>query len=313
MLLQVKNLFKHFPHEGGSPIRAVAGVSLELAEEEVLGIVGESGSGKSTLARCLLMLIPPSSGQILYRGSEVTRLKGRDLLAYRRKVQIVFQDPYNSLNPLMTVGGTLSRPIKIHKLASSKKERMIRITDLLISVGLDPDMIGRFPHEFSGGQRQRIAIARALAVEPEAVILDEPTSALDMSVQAQILNLLKKLNRERRLSYFFISHNIHVINFLSDRVGVMYCGKLLEIGPKEQVRDRPGHPYTRSLFKAVPAIDAPKRREKDLARGEIPDPANPPTGCYFHPRCLETMEKCFRITPHLKEIATGHFVACHRA
>ncbi len=310
MLLEADSIEKRFHRQEGDFVRAVDGVSLSLSEEETLGLVGESGSGKSTLARCLLMLIRPTSGKILYQGRDVGTLNRRDMLSFRKQVQIVFQDPYNSLNPLMTVASTLSRPLRIHRLSPSKGKTREKTKDLMEIVGLDPDMIDRFPHEFSGGQRQRIAIARALAVDPRVIVLDEPTSALDMSVQAQILNLLKQLKRHKKLSYLFVSHNIHVVNFLSDRVGVMYCGRLVEIGPKEVVRDTPGHPYTQSLFRSIPSVDPTQRSKGEVTRGEIADPANPPRGCSFHPRCRYFQEICHRAEPDLREIAPGHFVAC---
>jgi len=311
MLLEAENIVKRFRRQEGGFVRAVDGVSLSLSEEETLGLVGESGSGKSTFARCLLMLIPPTAGKILYRGQNVGQFSKRDMLAFRKNIQIVFQDPFNSLNPLMTVGGILSRPLKIHNLSASKEETVGKIGALMKNVGLEPEMMGRFPHEFSGGQRQRIAIARALAVEPKIIVLDEPTSALDMSVQAQILNLLKQLKKDKKLSYIFISHNLHVVNFLSDRVGVMYCGKLVEIGPKEVIRDTPGHPYTGTLFSSIPSIHPNDRLKAKVTRGEIPDPANPPSGCYFHPRCPETEGLCRRSEAPMKEIGPEHFVACH--
>ncbi len=311
LLLEGRDLVKDFQRKSDrATVKALDKVSVHLGEEETLGIVGESGSGKSTLGRCLLDLIRPSAGEVLFRGENIEQFDRKELLAFRRSAQIVFQDPFTSLDPLKTVFGTLYRPLKVHRLVSSHSEARDRVADLMAQVGLEPDSMDRFPHEFSGGQRQRIAIARALAVNPKLIVLDEPTSALDMSVQAQILNLLKRLNREKRLSYFFISHNIHVIHFMSDRVGVMYCGKLVEIGPKEAVRDAPAHPYTQILYRAIPAIGSPTGVGRFRLSGEVPDPANPPAGCPFHPRCPQARRACQFCDLHPTEVSPGHYTTC---
>ncbi len=313
-LLEVKNLTKHFPIRRGilgrevGVVRAVDGVSFTLEEGETLGLVGESGCGKTTLVRSLLFLEPPTTGEVRFRGEPVTVA---DAQRFRRHVQIVFQDPYQSLPPRMTIGEIVADPLKIHKVGDQKTIET-RVRQLLAEVGLDPARSGDYPFQFSGGQRQRVGIARALAIEPSLVLLDESVSALDVSVQAQVLNLLKDIQERRRLSYIFISHDLSVVRYMSDRIAVMYLGRIVEHGPAEDVVEKPLHPYTRALLSAVPSL---RRRTATRARlrGEPPSPANPPSGCAFHTRCPLARPECAERRPELIEWLPGRQAACHFA
>ncbi len=316
VLVEIQGLKKYFVAEGGlfanpTYIRAVDSVDLRIEENEILGVVGESGSGKTTLGRCILRLIPPTSGRILFgQDADLLKLSGTETKKYRKYMQIVFQDPFSSLNPRKKVLEIIGGPMYLHG-ESDRKGLKQKVIQLLRDVGLDESSIYRYPHEFSGGQRQRIAIARALAVNPRFIVLDEPTSALDVSVQAQILNLLKKLKEERNLTYLFISHNVNVINFMCGRVAVMYCGKVMEIGPKDAIFNNPRHIYTQRLLQAVLSINPEARRKGVVTKGEVPDPANPPAGCRFNPRCDQALKKCLDEEPPLQFIDEAHQVACH--
>ena len=322
-LLEVAGLTKHFPIRKGlfsrvvGQVRAVDGVSFHVAKGETLGLVGESGCGKTTTGRCILRLIEPTSGSVKFAGQEVTTL-GRDALrAMRRRMQIVFQDPYSSLNPRLTIASMLAEPLHIHGLARGAKARE-RIAELLTLVGLAPDHARRYPHEFSGGQRQRLGIARALAVEPELVVLDEPVSALDVSIQAQIINLLQDLQKRIGLTYLFVAHDLSVVEHISDRVAVMYLGRIVEVASRDTLYTDPRHPYTQALLSAVPVPDPDRRSQRIVLRGDVPSAARPPAGCRFHPRCPRAeqpgaMARCSVEDPVLREVAPGHWVACHFA
>jgi peptide/nickel transport system ATP-binding protein len=323
-LLAVENLTKHFPVRDGlwrhdrRVVRAVDDVSLEIPEGATLGLVGESGCGKSTLGRTILRLHEPTSGRVHIAGTDVTALPRRDLRAFRRHMQIVFQDPYASLNPRMRVGEIIGEPLLVHRLGSAQ-QRTGRVEELLGSVGLRPEAARRFPHEFSGGQRQRIGIARALAAQPRLIVLDEPLSALDVSIQAQIVNLLEDLQGQRRLTYLFISHDLKVVEHISDRVAVMYLGKVVESAPTAALFAHPRHPYTRALLSAVPVPDPERRRQRLVLEGDVPSPIAPPPGCAFHPRCPLGREparrpRCSSETPPLRLIGDErHLAACHFA
>ena len=317
-LLEVRDLVKHFPIRHGlfgretGHVRAVDGVSFDVRAGEVLGLVGESGCGKTTTGRCILRLIEPTSGTVRFDGRDITRLTRRELRPLRRQMQVVFQDPYSSLNPRLTVGSMLGEALAIHGLARGSKARA-RVAELLELVGLSPDHAQRYPHEFSGGQRQRIGVARALAVEPRLIVADEPVSALDVSIQAQIVNLLQDLQRSMGLTYLFIAHDLSVVEHLSDRVAVMVLGRIVELADAEALYRAPRHPYTLSLLWAIPVADPGRRRRRIVLGGDVPDPANPPTGCGFHPRCPMARERCSREEPALREVAPGHTSACHFA
>ncbi|RKN47058.1 ABC transporter ATP-binding protein [Streptomyces hoynatensis] len=329
-ILEVRDLVKHFPLTQGvlfkrqvGAVKAVDGISFELRQGETLGIVGESGCGKSTVAKLLMRLEQPTSGQILYKGEDIARLSGRALKAVRRNIQMVFQDPYTSLNPRMTVGDIVGEPFDIHPEVAPKGDRRKRVRELLDVVGLNPEYINRYPHQFSGGQRQRIGIARGLALHPEIIICDEPVSALDVSVQAQVINLMERLQDEFDLSYLFIAHDLSIVRHISDRVGVMYLGRLAEVGTDAQIYDHPTHPYTQALLSAVPQPDPDGResRERIILTGDVPSPANPPSGCRFRTRCWKAQEKCAQEVPLLavperfKDGSTpaSHPSACHFA
>jgi oligopeptide/dipeptide ABC transporter ATP-binding protein len=319
-LLEVRNLVKHFPVGAGLrrstlSVKAVDGVSFSLERGETLGLVGESGCGKTTTGRCVLLLERPTSGQIVFEGSDLTTLPEKKLRAMRRRMQVIFQDPYSSLNPRMTVGQILAEPIKVHGLIADRKARTARVQELLVQVGLLPQHARRYPHQLSGGQRQRVGIARALAMEPTLIICDEPVSALDVSIQAQIVNLLEDLQKRLGLTYLFIAHDLSVVRHISDRVVVMYLGKVVEVADRKALYEDPLHPYTRALLSAVPIPD-PKleaRRERTVLRGEVPSALHPPSGCVFHPRCPIAVARCSAEIPPLREIRPGHCAACHLA
>ncbi|MGW4467196.1 ABC transporter ATP-binding protein [Micromonospora sp. NBC_01796] len=323
VVLRTQQLVKHFPITRGivfqsqvGAVRAVDGVDLELRRGETLGVVGESGCGKSTLARLLVGLEKPTSGTIDVRGEEMTRLKGPAMRKARRNIQMVLQDPYTSLNPRMTVGDIIGEPFDIHTDVLPRGDRQERVRQLIDLVGLNPDHINRYPHQFSGGQRQRIGIARALALNPEIIICDEPVSALDVSIQAQVINLLEKLQDELGLSYVFIAHDLSVVRHIADRVAVMYLGKIVEIGNNEEIYERPTHPYTQALLSAVPVPDPTLRGHRDqiVLEGDVPSPANPPSGCRFRTRCWKAQEICAQEDPPLVQREhSGHPSACHFA
>lgn len=316
-LIELKDVYKWFPIKGGlfgkvlANVKAVDGVSLNVKKGETLGLVGESGSGKTTLGRTLMRLTNVTRGEIRFDGNDITRLKGRDLKPYRRRMQMVFQDPYASLDPRQTIRSTLSEPMKIHHITGSKAEANATVEKLIETVGLNQDHLSRFPHEFSGGQRQRVAIARALAVNPQFLLLDEPTSSLDVSVQAQILNLLKKLQRDFNLTYLFISHNLSVIRHMCDRVAVMYLGRIVEVGNMQTIYENPKHPYTYALLSSVPNPDPQKRKELGVLEGDVPSPIDIPSGCRFRTRCPYATSKCTEEFPPLVEIEPGHWIECH--
>jgi oligopeptide transport system ATP-binding protein len=318
-LLEVRELSKHFAVRRGliftgssGVVRAVDGVSFALDRGETLALVGESGCGKSTTARLVLRLIEPSGGMVRFDGRDITNLKGAVLRRLRRRMQIVFQDPFASLNPRMTVGEILAEPLVVHRMGD-RRERGRRVEELLRLVGLAPYHAQRYPHEFSGGQRQRIGIARALAVEPDLIVCDEPVSALDVSIQAQVINLLKDLQARLGLAYLFIAHDLAVVKHMADRIAVMYLGQIVEIAPKEMLFADPRHPYTRTLLAAIPRPDPHRERQGEVARGDVPSPMSPPSGCRFHTRCPFVIDRCRAEPPPLAPWAEGHLTACHRA
>jgi oligopeptide transport system ATP-binding protein len=313
-LLEVRDLTKHFII-GRGIVRAVDGVSFSIERGETLGLVGESGCGKTTTGRCILQLERPTSGTVRFEGRELTTLNQTELRAVRRKVQVIFQDPYSSLNPRMTVGQIIAEPIAVHNIVSGAGARAARVKDLLHRVGLLPQHANRYPHEMSGGQRQRVGIARALAMEPSLIVCDEPVSALDVSIQAQIINLLEDLQAEFGLTYLFIAHDLAVVRHISDRVIVMYLGKIAEMADRKTIYDDPKHPYTRALLSAVPIPDPEleAQRERIVLGGEVPSPLNPPPGCVFHPRCPIAVDRCRHDIPLLRDLMPGHSAACHLA
>lgn len=309
-LVEVRNLIKHFPVENSDDlVRAVDDVSFDIFEGETLGLVGESGCGKSTVGRCLLRLYEPTSGEVLFEGDDILKLGNTELQKLRREMQIIFQDPYSSLNPRLSILSIVGEPLKIHGIGN-KNERRDRVGELLKQVGLDPDYMFRYPHEFSGGQRQRIGIARALALNPKLIIADEPVSALDVSVQAQVVNLMQDLQQELGLTYFFISHGLAVVEHISNRVAVMYLGKIVEIAEGRELYDQPLHPYTKALLSAIPIPDPAQKRERIILEGDVPTPINPPSGCRFRTRCQLADSICAETEPELREISEGHFSAC---
>lgn len=316
-LLELDRLKKWFPIRGGilsrvvANVKAVNDVSFSVRKGEVLGLVGESGSGKTTVGRTLLRLIEPTEGSIRFAGQEITHLSKAAMRPYRRKMQIIFQDPFASLNPRMTVGDIISEPLVIHGIGTPS-DRHDRVAELLKKVGLLPDQVRRYPHEFSGGQRQRIGIARALAVNPEFVVADEPVSALDVSIQAQVVNLMQDLKDELGLTILFIAHDLAVVEYISDRIAVMYLGKVMEISPAKELYRSPKHPYTEALLSAIPVPDPTVKRERIVLQGDIPSPINPPSGCVFRTRCRYVLPECSTTVPELKEVSPGHFKACIR-
>ena len=311
-LVRVRGLVKHFPLENSDDVvRAVDGVTFEILRGETLGLVGESGCGKSTVGRCVLRLIEPTAGEIEFDGRNVLATSGKALRGLRREMQIIFQDPYASLNPRMRVRDIVGEPLVIHGL-KDKEEKRARVAALLGKVGLDPDYMHRYPHEFSGGQRQRIGIARALALNPKLIIADEPVSALDVSVQAQVVNLLQDLQEEFGLTYLFISHGLAVVEHISTRVAVMYLGRIVEIASAEELYVQPLHPYTQALLSAIPIPDPQRKRDRIILTGDVPTPINPPSGCRFRTRCPAAIAECAQIDPDLREISPGHTVACIR-
>jgi oligopeptide/dipeptide ABC transporter ATP-binding protein len=318
-LLEVCHLRVHFAvrqHRIGSAkawLRAVDDVSFEIAPGETLGLVGESGCGKTTLGRAVIRLIEPTEGRIFFEGTDITAVRGSALRVLRRKFQMIFQDPYGSLDPRLTLENAIGEALDIHGLTANSQARNTRVATLLKDVGLDPMLAQRFPHELSGGQRQRVGIARALAVEPQLIVCDEPVSALDVSVQAQIVNLLHDLQHERGLAYLFIAHDLAVVEHLSHRIIVMYLGKIVEMGPAKEVCGRPKHPYTQALISAVPVVDSASKRQRIILGGELPSPINPPSGCPFHPRCPIAEPRCKVEAPALRQLADGHIAACHLA
>lgn len=317
VILRIENLKKYFPIKRGllqrtaAHIRAVDGVSLDIYKGETLGLVGESGCGKSTLGRTVVRLYEPTEGEIYFEGTNIADLSGPKLKEVRGRLQMIFQDPYSSLNPRLTIERTIGEPLLIHKVGSTM-ERRERVMSLLERVGLDSGMVSRFPHEFSGGQRQRIGIARALALNPSLVIADEPISALDVSIQAQVINLLAELQEEFGLTYLFIAHDLSMVRYFCDRVAVMYLGKIVEIAETEELFNNPQHPYTQALLSAVPVPDSriERHRQRIILRGEVPSPASPPSGCNFNTRCPRAIDRCFSEEPHLEKLAKGHRTAC---
>jgi oligopeptide/dipeptide ABC transporter ATP-binding protein len=321
VILEVRNLVKYFHISGGgflgghpAVVKAVDDVSFSIRRGETLGLVGESGCGKTTTGRCILMLERPTSGQVIFEGRDLTTLAAAELRAVRRKIQVIFQDPFSSLNPRMTVGQIIAEPIAVHRIVRERKARNERVQELLSVSGLLPAMADRYPHELSGGQRQRVGIARALAMEPSLIVCDEPVSALDVSIQAQIINLLEDLQNRFGLTYLFVAHDLSVVRHISDRVAVMYLGKMQEVTDRASLYAEPLHPYTKALLSAVPIPDpvVEAARERMELKGEVPSPLNPPSGCVFHPRCPVAVEECQRVIPALREVRTGHYAACIR-
>jgi len=321
ILVNVQNLKMYFPVTSGlifqrkiADVKAVDGVSFEVKKGETLGLVGESGCGKSTTGRAILQLYKPTAGSVKFAGVELPNLGSGEMRRMRRKMQMIFQDPYASLNPRMSIGAIIGEPLQIHGLAKGGRARRERIQDLMRVVGLNPYYANRYPHEFSGGQRQRIGIARALAVEPDFIVADEPVSALDVSIQAQIINLMEDLQQQFGLTYLFIAHDLSVVRHISDRVGVMYLGKMMEMADRNELYENPLHPYTKALLSAVPVPDpaVERTRERIILTGDVPSPLRPPPGCVFHTRCPIAIEECRQVIPEWRDVGGGHLVACHR-
>tara|TARA_B100000029_G_scaffold382265_2_gene377509 strand:- start:574 stop:1596 length:1023 start_codon:yes stop_codon:yes gene_type:complete len=319
ILIDVKNLQMYFPVSSGmlfqrttAYVKAVDDVSFTVKRGETLGLVGESGCGKTTTGRCILQLYKPTAGQVLFNGQDLTTMTTKQMRGMRREMQVIFQDPYSSLNPRMTAGNIIGEPLIVHGLVNSKQEYREKVADLLVNVGLNPYMADRFPHEFSGGQRQRIGVARALSVSPSFIVADEPVSALDVSIQAQIINLLEELQEQFNLTYLFIAHDLSVVRHISDRVGVMYLGHMVEMAERNEIYRNPIHPYTKALLSAVPIPDPvlDAQRERVLLTGEVPSPLNPPSGCVFHPRCPVANDSCSATLPELREVEPEHHAAC---
>ena len=319
ILLEVKNLKKYFPVTSGvvfqhkiADVKAVDDVSFFIRKGETLGMVGESGCGKTTTGRCILQLYEPTEGQIIFEGQDLNTLNGKQMREMRKKIQVIFQDPYGSLNPRMTCGDIVGEPLVVHKLTSSKPELRDKVADLLQTVGLNPYMADRYPHEFSGGQRQRIGIARALAVNPSFIVCDEPVSALDVSIQAQVINLLEELQEQFDLTYLFIAHDLSVVRHISDRIAVMYLGHIVEVASRTELYENPLHPYTKALLSAVPIPDPmiEAQRERIILTGDVPSPMNPPEGCVFHTRCPIMSDECRVEVPELREVVPDHWVSC---
>ena len=319
IILEVKNLKMYFPVGSGflsrkpvGYVKAVDDVSFTVKRGETLGLVGESGCGKTTTGRCILQLYKPTAGQVIFDGQDLTSMNTKTMRGMRREMQVIFQDPYSSLNPRMTAGNIIGEPLIVHGLVANKTEYRNKVADLLTNVGLNPYMADRFPHEFSGGQRQRIGVARALSVSPKFIVADEPVSALDVSIQAQIINLLEDLQEQFNLTYLFIAHDLSVVRHISDRVGVMYLGHLVEMAERNEIYRNPIHPYTKALLSAVPIPDPvlDAQRERVLLTGEVPSPLNPPSGCVFHPRCPAANDTCSQYLPELREVETDHYSAC---
>jgi oligopeptide/dipeptide ABC transporter ATP-binding protein len=319
-ILDVRNLVKHFPVGRGllsgaaGMIRAVDGVSFSIRRGETLGLVGESGCGKTTTGRCILQLERPTAGEVIFQGQDLTKFSLAQLRPIRRKIQVIFQDPYSSLNPRMTVGQIIAEPLAVHGIVATRNAQKARVLELLSRAGLLPSLADRYPHELSGGQRQRVGVARALAMEPTLIVCDEPVSALDVSIQAQIINLLEELQAEFRLSYLFVAHDLSVVRHISDRVAVMYLGKIVEIADRQALYEDPLHPYTKALLSAVPIPDpaVEATREHVVLKGEVPSALHPPSGCVFHPRCPIAIDDCKGVVPPLREIKPGHWAACIR-
>ena len=308
-LLEVKNLKKYFP-SGAQVVKAVDDVSFDVYEGETLGLVGESGCGKSTTGRMTIRLLDSTAGSILYKGKDIAQLKGNELRDQRCKMQIIFQDPFSSLDPRKTIGETIGRPLQVHNLLP-KAQRFERVLELMERVGLDPNWVNKYPHELDGGRRQRVGIARALAVNPEYIVCDEPVSALDVSIQAQVLNLLQVLQEEMGLTYLFISHDLSVVKHLSNRIAVMYLGKIVELATSDELFANQAHPYTQALLSAIPIPSIDEKPKRILLQGDVPSPKNPPSGCRFHTRCPYATERCKAEEPMLRDIGGGHCVACH--
>jgi len=316
-LLEVRRLTKHFPIRRGvlsrvsGWVRAVDDVSLSIAPGETLALVGESGSGKTTTGRCILRLLEPTAGEVRFDGVDLLSLPPREMRRMRRQIQVIFQDPYGSLTPRMRIGTIVREPLDIHRIGSGRREREAMVARLLLRVGLEPAMMRRYPHEFSGGQRQRIGVARALALRPRLIVADEPVSALDVSVQAQVINLLIDLQEEFRIAYLFIAHDLAVVERIADRVAVMYLGKIVEVAATAEMFKNALHPYTKALLQAIPVPDPARARKREVLRGDLPSPADPPPGCRFHTRCPVAIEICRKLEPPLVEVTPGHWAACH--